>query len=220
MKKILIVEDDKSLSLELKELLDNAGYQASILKDFKNAYEEITRDMPDLILMDINIPYFNGEMILQNLRKVSNVPVVMVTSRNTEVDEVISYSYGADDYITKPYNPTILLLRISAILKRVRQADVIFKYHDLEINLQKGKIYKGDKEVILTKKEMIILGYFLNHQDMLVSRDELMTELWNNEEYINDNALTVNISRLRNKLRDVGYPDAIVTRKGLGYILS
>lgn len=220
MKKILIVEDDKSLSLELKELLDNAGYQASILKDFKNAYEEITRDMPDLILMDINIPYFNGEMILQNLRKVSNVPVVMVTSRNTEVDEVISYSYGADDYITKPYNPTILLLRISAILKRVRQADVIFKYHDLEINLQKGIIFKGDIEVILTKNEMIILGYFLNHQDMLVSRDELMTELWNNEEYINDNALTVNISRLRNKLRDVGYPDAIVTRKGLGYILS
>lgn len=220
MKKILIVEDDKSISQELKELLANAGYDAHILEDFKNAYDEIVGDMPDLILMDINIPYLNGEMLLQALRKVSNVPVIMVTSRNTEVDEVISYSYGADDYVTKPYNPTILLLRISAILKRVKQADVIFKYHDLEINLQKGLILKDDEEVVLTKNEMIILSYFLNHQDMLVSRDELMTELWNNEEYINDNALTVNISRLRNKLKSVGYPDAIVTRKGMGYILS
>ena len=119
MKKIMIVEDDKSIAMELEQLLNNSGYKAIVLKDFKNAKEEILNSNPDLILLDINIPYINGEMLLKELRKTSNVPVIMVTSKNTEVDEVLSMSYGADDYITKPYNPTILLLRIAAILKRI-----------------------------------------------------------------------------------------------------
>ena len=113
MKKILIVEDDTSISEELKNLLDNAGYKGVILKDFENSYEEIKRENPDLILLDINIPKLNGEMLLQKIRKESNVPIIMVTSKNTETDEVLSLSYGANDYITKPYNPTILLLRIN-----------------------------------------------------------------------------------------------------------
>lgn len=219
MKKILIVEDDKSISLELKELLENAGYEAEILEDFKNATENILNNIPDLILLDINIPYLNGEILLQNIRKKSNVPVIMVTSRNNEVDEVISITYGADDYITKPYNPTILLLRINAIFKRVNNDLGIFKYKELEINLQKGIIKKGVEEIILTKNEMIILNSLIMHQNVIVSRDELMTDLWNNNEYINDNALTVNISRLRSKLEELGYQDMIETRKGLGYIL-
>lgn len=219
MKKILIVEDDKSISLELKELLLNAGYEAVVLEDFKNATEYILNNIPDLILLDINIPYLNGEILLQNIRKKSNVPVIMVTSKNTEVDEVISITYGADDYITKPYNPTILLLRINAIFKRVNNDNKIFKYKELEINLQKGIIKKGNEEIILTKNEMIILNSLINHQNTIVSRDELMTNLWNNDEYINDNALTVNISRLRSKLEELGYQDMIETRKGLGYIL-
>jgi len=132
MKKILIIEDDKSISLELKELLLNAGYEADILEDFKNAIEYIINNMPDLILLDINIPYLNGEILLQNIRKKSNVPVIMVTSRSSEIDEVVSITYGADDYITKPYNPTILLLRINAIFKRVSTDKNIFKYKELE----------------------------------------------------------------------------------------
>jgi len=219
MKKILIIEDDKSISLELKELLLNAGYEADILEDFKNAIEYIINNMPDLILLDINIPYLNGEILLQNIRKKSNVPVIMVTSRSSEIDEVVSITYGADDYITKPYNPTILLLRINAIFKRVSTDKNIFKYKELEINLQKGIIKKGSMEIILTKNEMIILNSLITHQNKIVSRDELMTDLWNNEEYINDNALTVNISRLRSKLEELGYQDMIETRKGLGYIL-
>lgn len=219
MKRILIVEDDKSICLELKELLSNAGYEAETLEDFKNATDYILNNIPDLILLDINIPYLNGEALLQNIRKKSNVPVIMVTSKNTEVDEVISITYGADDYITKPYNPTILLLRINAIFKRVNNDNKIFKYKELEINLQKGIIKKGQEEIILTKNEMIILNSLITHQNTIVSRDELMTDLWNNEEYINDNALTVNISRLRSKLEELGYQDMIETRKGLGYIL-
>lgn len=220
MKKILIVEDDKLISNELATLLNNAGYQAIELTDFKNTLKEIERLNPDLILLDINIPYLNGEIILQNLRKTSNLPVIMVTSKNSEVDEVLSMSYGADDYITKPYNPTILLLRINAIFKRMQTAIKTLKYQEITVDITKGILYKNNEEILLTKNEMIIFSYLLNHRNQMVSRDELMTALWNNSEFINDNALTVNISRLRTKLKQLGYQDAIKTRKGYGYILE
>lgn len=220
MKKILIIEDDESVRSELKELLSNAGYEALALEDYTNMLEDILMIRPDLVLLDINIPYMNGEILLKNLRKVSNIPVIMVTSKNTEIDEVLSMSYGADDYITKPYNPTILLLRIGAVLKRGEKniTDVIL-YHDLSIEIKKGIVKKGSEEIVLTKNEMIIFLYLYERMGSIVTRDELMTELWNNDEYINDNALTVNISRLRSKLRELGVEDAIETRKGLGYIL-
>ena len=219
MKKILIIEDDESVRSELKELLSNAGYEALALEDYTNMLEDILMIRPDLVLLDINIPYMNGEVLLKNLRKVSNIPVIMVTSKNTEIDEVLSMSYGADDYITKPYNPTILLLRIGAVLKRSeRSTDKIF-YHNLEVVPQKGILKQDKEELILTKNEMIIFLYLLQHQGKIVTRDELMTDLWNNDEYINDNALTVNISRLRSKLKEIGYEEAIETRKGQGYIL-
>lgn len=219
MKTIMIVEDDTRIKQELEKLLENSGYKALLLENFENAQEEILRESPDLILLDINIPYMNGELLLQNLRKKSNIPVIMVTSRNSESDEVLSMSYGADDYITKPYNPNILLLRIAAVLKRTGQFSEIQTYKELEIHTQKGLIKRQEKEVVLTKNEMIILNYFLSHPKKIVTRDELMTDLWNNDEYINDNALTVNISRLRAKLKEVGYQNAIETRKKMGYIL-
>ncbi len=220
MKKILIIEDDSSIRTELKELLNNSGYETIILTDFQNALDNILNIKADLILLDINIPYLNGEILLQNIRKFSNIPVIMVTSRNTEIDEVISMSYGADDYITKPYNPNILLLRISAVLKRAVKKEDTYSYRDLEINMNKGIIKGNNIEIILTKNEMIIFNYLLNNRNKIVTRDELMTDLWNNDEYINDNALSVNISRLRAKLKEAGYEDAIITRKGIGYILS
>lgn len=219
MKKILIIEDDKSISKELSKLLENSGYKSIILENFEKAKDEIIRINPDLILLDINIPYINGEMLLLELRKSLSVPVIMVTSRNSVADEVLSMSYGADDYITKPYNPTILLLRINSIFKRMEKTNNIVVYKNLNINLQKGMIKSGEIEIVLTKNEMIIFNYLLNNQNRIVTRDELMTDLWNNNEYINDNALTVNISRLRSKLKEVGYEDAIETRKGIGYIL-
>lgn len=219
MTKIKIIEDDLSIANELKEILENAGYLAEVTEDFSTILDQIRKEQPDLILLDINLPKINGEILLQQIRKESNIPVIMVTSKNTEVDEVLSMSYGADDYITKPYNPTILLLRIGAVLKRSeRSTDKIF-YHNLEVIPQKGIINQESKEIILTKNEMIIFLYLLQHQGKIVTRDELMTDLWNNDEYINDNALTVNISRLRSKLKEIGYEEAIETRKGQGYIL-
>ncbi len=220
MKKIMIVEDDKRIREELKELLNNAGYESDVLDDFLNAEQKILDYNPDLILLDINLPYINGETLLQKIRQKKDIPIIMVTSRATEIDEVLSMSYGADDFITKPYNPTILLLRIGAIFKRMEHLGDTILYKDLTIYCQKGIIKKEDMEVILTKNEMIILNYLLNNQNRIVSRDELMTDLWNNNEYINDNALTVNISRLRNKLKSIGYGEAIETRKGIGYILT
>ena len=220
----MIVEDDESISSELKELLQNSGYEVVVLQDFNNSLNEILRVAPDLLLLDINIPYMNGELLLQSLRKSTNTPVIMVTSKNSETDEALSISYGADDYITKPYNPNILLLRIGAVLKRIKTNyganSNKLSYRDLLFDVQKGIIKKDSIEIVLTKNEMIIFSYLLSHKNKIVTRDELMTTLWDNTEFVNDNALTVNISRLRNKLKEIGYEDAIDTRKGQGYILS
>ena len=220
MNKIMIVEDDESISSELKELLQNSGYEAVVLQDFNNSLNEILRVAPDLLLLDINIPYMNGELLLQSLRKSSNTPVIMVTSKNSETDEALSISYGADDYITKPYNPNILLLRIGAVLKRIKTNyganSNKLSYRDLLFDVQKGIIKKDSIEIVLTKNEMIIFSYLLSHKNKIVTRDELMTTLWDNTEFVNDNALTVNISRLRNKLKEIGYEDAIDTKKVKG----
>lgn len=219
MNKIYIVEDDRSIRTELAELLNNAGYETECLVDFSDAENNIINAEPDLILLDINIPFVNGEMLLRNIRKKTDTPVIMVTSRTSETDEVLSMSYGADDYITKPYNPTILLLRISAVLKRVSKDNIKTSYRNLQINLAKGSLSDGNDEIILTKNEMIIFQLLLDRQGQIISRNDIMTTLWDNEEYINDNALTVNISRLRNKLSDFGCENAIETRKKQGYIL-
>lgn len=205
--------------MELIEILENEGYAASYLTDFEHSKEEILTAGADLILMDINIPGINGRNLLKEIRKESDIPVIMVTSRTSEMDEVLSMSYGADDYITKPYNPTILLLRIAAVLKRMEGSQNAASYRGAEVNFSKGTIRLGEKEQVLTKNEMIIFQRLLSSKDKIVSRDEIMTDLWDNEEYVNDNALTVNISRLRTKLAELGLPDAIETRKKQGYRL-
>ena len=221
MEKILIVEDDETLRGELSNLLSNSGYEVLVLTDFKNSKEEIIKLNPDLILLDINIPYLNGEVLLKSLRddKV-NTPVIMLTSSNKTIDEVLSISYGADDYITKPYNPTILLLRINNIFKRMKKSFDYLEYNDLKIYPNKGIIIKDNEEIYITKNEMLIFTYLLNNRGSIVNRDDLMSYLWNSDEYINDNALTVNISRLRAKLADIGYDNVIITRKGEGYLLK
>ena len=222
MSRILVVEDDEVLRNELIELLRNEGYEAEYISTFSDTAGQIIKSKPDLVLLDINIPELNGELVLRKLRKETDIPVIMVTSRTSESDEVLSMSYGADDYITKPYNPTILMLRISAVIKRTRKQDSseadtgekgIYQYRQAAVNTAKGTLSRGEKELVLTKNEMIIFLSLLNNIGKIVSRDELMTALWDNEEYINDNALTVNISRLRAKLSDFGYEDAIETRK-------
>ena len=219
MKKILIIEDDESIRIELSELLQASGYEPVMVTDFENVETEILKKNPDLILLDINIPYVNGEILLQKIRKNMDTPVIMVTSKNTEADELLSMMYGADDYITKPYNPNILLFRIANIFKRQNKNEEVFSYFDIDIDKERGILRKNGVEVFLTKNEMLIFSYLVMHKNEIVTRDELMTTLWDRAFYINDNALTVNISRLRAKLKEIGYENAIETRKGYGYIL-
>lgn len=223
MEKICVVEDDENIREELLTLLKNAGFGGIGLGGGGHTVEEIMAEEPDLVLLDINLPGMNGEQVLKELRRESDLPVIMLTSRNTELDEVLSMSYGADDYISKPYNPTILLLRISAVLKRTqkRTENETVNYRELKVNLNKASLTApGGREVILTKNEMLIFRFLLEHEKKIVPRDALMTLLWDNEEYVNDNALTVNISRLRGKLAELGIEDAIETRKKQGYLLK
>jgi DNA-binding response OmpR family regulator len=219
MNKILIIEDDKTLRDELSLLLTNAGYSAEKATDFSAVDTLIKNTDADLLLLDINLPNSNGEALLQEFRKVKDTPVIMLTSRTGELDEVLSMSYGADDYITKPYNPTILLLRISAVLKRARKTGQERVYKNIRINSLKGILASDTNEILLTKNEMLIFQTLLDHPEEIVSRDDLMTVLWDNNEFINDNTLSVNISRLRSKLADLGIPEAIETRKKQGYVL-
>ncbi len=219
MKKILIVEDDIELSKELKLLLEQNGYQAEIVSDFSNTKQQILENNSDLVLLDINIPNENGEYLLKEIRKVSNVPIIMVTSRNTELDEVVSMSYGADDYITKPYNPTILLLHIEALFKRIEKNSPRLRYRHIQLNLEKGTIETENEEITLSKNELMIFTYLSKNQGKIVTREDIMNYLWDTEEFIDDNTLTVNINRLRKRLLDVGLGDCIETRRGQGYIL-
>lgn len=216
----MIIEDETALRDELSVLLKNAGYEPIAVTDYSNVSEQMKSANSDLILLDINLPNVNGETLLQDFRKSSDTPVIMLTSRTTEIDEVLSMSYGADDYITKPYNPTILLLRISAVLKRSAKVGAVQIYHDVEVSTVKGSLTRNGSEQILTKNEMIIFQQLLDRQGEIVTRDELMTALWDNDEFVNDNALSVNVSRLRGKLAELGLLDAIETRKKQGYVLK
>ena len=220
---IYCVEDERNIRELLIYTLETTGFKARGFGNGNELMKALKEEIPELILLDIMLPGDDGYTILEQLKSmpsVKDVPVIMVTSRDSEADEVLSMSYGADDYITKPYNPTILLLRINAVFKRIgAKSDNTTAYRGMEILPHKGVIKYKDDEITLTKNEMTIFMYLLSHREHIVSRDELMTELWNNEEYLNDNALTVNISRLRGRFKDIGLEDVIETRKGQGYIL-
>ncbi len=223
MSKILIVEDDEKLREELKIFLNNNGYKADGLKNFENTISDILRINPDLLLLDINLPNCDGEYICKEIRKQSQMPIIIITSRDNELDELISINYGADHYITKPFNIQILLAKIASILKRVQNIDgntekIYAK--DFILNISKSTIEKNEKSIELTKNEYKILSFLIQNRDKIVSRDEIMKYLWDDESFIDDNTLTVNITRLRNKLEEVGLKELLETKRGQGYILK
>ena len=221
MKKIAVVEDDKVLRQALDSLLKENGYGTFCLEKFDRTEEEILRAEPDLVLLDILLPGANGQEILRNLRQKSQIPVIMVTSREGEMDQILAMSYGADDYITKPYNPTLLLLKIEALFRRIQpgapQEEV--EYRGILLNLLRSTMTYQGKERVLSKNEFSILYYLIKNQGRIVSRDELMDYLWDCNDFIDDNTLTVNINRLRKTLEEAGIQGAIQTRRGQGYLL-
>lgn len=223
MSKILIVEDDEKLRNELEIFLKNNGYEACCLEKFENPIEDILKENADLILLDINLPNTDGEYICKEIRKMSNVPIIMVTSRDNEIDELISLNNGADQYITKPYNIRILLAKVAGLLKRTQNMDAHqnkINYNGAILDISKSIIEKENKKIELTKNELKILHFLLLNKDKIISRDELMDYLWESETFIDDNTLSVNIKRLRNKLEELGMNDCIQTKRGQGYILK
>lgn len=220
MERILIVEDEVKIREELKTFLENNGYEILTINNFENTLDQIKKLDIDLILMDINIPGINGMHLCREIRKTSKIPIIIVTSRDTEMDELLCMNYGADDFITKPYNMQILLAHIEAVLKRSKpEISHILEYKGMKINLSKGAIDYNNQTIILTKNEIQIFSYLLERQGTVVTRDELMNYLWDTETFIDDNTLTVNMARLRKKLEDLGFKDVIETRRGWGYII-
>ena len=223
MKKIFIVEDDKKLRKELETFLTKHGFIAKGLEKFDNTIQDILNENADLILLDINLPYTDGEFVCKEVRKTSDVPIIMVTSRDNEIDELMSLNYGADQYVTKPYNIQILLAKINGLLKRNKKSDKEMQEIDCDgfkLNIAERVIKKDDRKIELTKNEYTILYYLCINRGRIVSRDEIMDYLWESEEFIDDNTLSVNVKRLRGKLEELGLVDRIETRRGQGYILK
>jgi len=221
MNSILIVEDDEKLRNELGIFLGNNGYSIKYMDKFDNTISEILNSKCDLILLDINLPGCDGQYICKEIRKTSDIPIIIITSRDTELDELISINYGADDFVAKPFNLQILLARIASILKRVNKSgnDKI-NCNEFILNTSKSTVEKENKEIELTKNEFKILYYLISKRNKIVSRDEIMTYLWEGEMFVDDNTLTVNINRLRKKLQDINLKDIIETKRGQGYILK
>ena len=223
MAKILMVEDDEKLRNELNIFLNSNGYESCYLKSFENPIEDILRESADLILLDINLPNLDGEYICKEIRKMSNVPIIMVTSRDNEIDELISLNNGADQYITKPYNIRILLAKVSGLLKRAQNTEASqnkINYNGLTLDISKSIIEKENEKIELTKNELKIIHYLILNKDKIISRDEIMDYLWESESFIDDNTLSVNMKRLRDKLEKLGMKDCIETKRGQGYILK
>ena len=223
MSKILIVEDDKKLRQELETFLNKNGFEAKGLENFDNTIQDILEEKADLVLLDINLPYTDGEFVCKEVRKVSNVPIIMVTSRDNEIDELMSLNYGADQYVTKPYNIQILLAKINGLLKRSQNAGRNPEKIDCNgfvLNIAERVIEKDNQKMDLTKNEYTILYYLSIHKNEVGSRDEIMDDLWESEEFIDDNTLNVNIRRLRTKLEELGLQDRIETKRGQGYVLK
>ena len=219
---IMIVDDNEQLQNEIGNLLIANRY--SILKptDFNKISQTVKDSSPDLILLDINLPNNDGFKICTEIRSFSNIPIIFITSRNTNIDELMSITLGGDDFITKPYNTQILLARINALLKRAypnnSNMDVI-EYNGLTLNILSSTIEHDQKNIELTKNELKILYYLLINKGKIVSRVDIMEYLWDSSMFVNDNTLTVNITRIRNKIEEIGLKDFIKTKRGPGYII-
>jgi DNA-binding response OmpR family regulator len=221
MTKIMIVEDHKKIRDELAIFLTQNGYACAAPERFDDIITQILETAPQLVLLDINLPVFDGYHICREVRKQSDVPIIVVTSRDTEMDELIAMNLGADDFVTKPYNTQILLARIATVLKRVYRDSAPERLFcdGFMVSLSKSALETSDKTYELTKNEVKILSCLFEKRGSIVGRDELMRYLWDSELFIDDNTLTVNLSRLRRKLEEAGFNDVIETRRGRGYIM-
>ena len=218
----MIIEDNQQLQNEIGILLTRNGYFVMKVNEFDNISNLVKESNPHLILLDINLPYDDGFKICTEIRSFSNIPIIFVTSRDTNIDELMSITLGGDDFITKPYNAQILLARINSLLKRVypsEKANDFIEYNGVRLNVLSSNVEYGNKKIELTKNELKILHYLMINKGKIVSRVDIMEYLWDSAMFVNDNTLTVNINRLRNKFEEIGISDFIKTKRGQGYII-
>lgn len=215
---ILIIEDDEAICKELQMLLQKQGYEA-VCWNLQEDIKELVKTLdPHIILLDINLPQMDGFTICTQLRSFTKVPIIFVTSRNTDMDELCSMQMGGDDFITKPYNTSILLARIAALLKRSYEwKDQNLTHNGVTLDVAMSRVGYQNNARELTKNEVKILHYMFQHKGEIIPREDLIDYLWDNKLFIDDNALSVNVTRIRNKLRELGVEDFIVTRHRQGY---
>ncbi|HEL2364759.1 TPA: response regulator transcription factor [Streptococcus suis] len=220
MQKILLIEDDKTISQLVAKNLINWGYQVQEVKDFQMVLEQMEEFQPHLILLDIGLPFFNGYYWCQEIRKTSRVPIMFLSSHDQPMDIVMAINMGADDYVTKPFEMTVLLAKIQGLLRRtydfVGEQSLLW-FEEISLDLKTMQVSYGQVVEELTRNEFQILRVLFEHGKEVVSREELMRELWNSDIFVDDNTLSVNIARLRKKLVELGLPDVIATKKGVGY---
>lgn len=223
MSKILVVEDTQRLRAELKVLLERYGYEVTAPETFDNIVDVIKMQQPDLLMLDINLPVYDGYYICREVRKFSQVPIIIVTSRDSDMDELLSINLGADDFITKPYNTEILLARVNAVLKRSEvgnQSKEVMECNGLTINLCNSSMIANGVKIEITKNELVLLTSLIKRKNEIVSREELMEELWSAEYFADDNSLSINMTRLRKKLDEIGLKEFVKTKRGQGYIVE
>lgn len=221
MQTILIVEDDPTIRRELAVFLEKSGFLVKAADDFSDIVHWILNETAHLVLLDINLPCYDGYYICREVRKSSNLPIIVVTSQSGEIDELMSMNLGADDFIAKPYNTRILLARIQNVLRRAYDTpgDSVVTVRDVSLHLNSGVVSIQGNARELTKNEAGILRLLMAHRGEIVSRDTIMTELWQSDAFVDDNTLTVNINRLRKKLDEIGAAEFISTKRGQGYMV-
>ena len=220
--KIFIVEDDENIVELLGDELRQWGYETKAVKDLNDVANEIGRYNPNLVLMDITLPYYNGFYWTQKIRQNSNVPIIFISSHNNHVDMVSAMQFGADDYITKPIDINLTRVKIQAILRRTYEYTMPVDkpvFEGISLDISKAKLLGEGFCIDLTKTELLILEYLFNMRGKIAKREDIMNHCWQGDDFIDDNTLAVNITRLRKKLSNVGYKEFIQTKKGMGYYL-
>lgn len=221
VERIFVVEDERKLREELCRVLEKNGYSCVAAEDFDKVSEEVLGSGADLVLLDLNLPVHDGFYVCREIRDRSQVPIIVVTSSNSDMDELMSLNLGADDFITKPYNTHILLAHIGAVLNRAygKKDAYVLSHNGLTLDILKSKVLYNGETAELTKNELGILQTLMENQGDIVSRDQLIRRLWDMEEFVEDSTLTVNVNRLRKKLTDIGLGDYLVTKRGQGYMV-
>lgn len=220
MHKILLVEDDEVIRQQVKKMLEQWGYEVVLVEDFMEVLSIFVKVEPHLVLMDIGLPLFNGYHWCQEIRKVSKVPIMFLSSRDQAMDIVMAINMGGDDFVTKPFDQNVLLAKIQGLLRRSYEFgkdQSLLEYMGVILNLKAMDLVYQGEVVSLTKNEFQILQVLFDYAGNIVSREDLMKELWNSDFFIDDNTLSVNVARLRKKLEAVGLKDFIETQKGVGY---